>query len=53
MKWVFLFIFLFILQMGEIGEGVWECEWFFGCLKMGNQVRFCDGMCKRVGVWVR
>ena len=43
-------VFLFILQMGEIWlEGV-GCKWFFGCPKMGNQVRVCDGMYKGVGV---
>ena len=41
-----VFLFLFILQVGEILEGVdFECE------KVENQVRDCDGMLS--GVWFR
>ena len=40
---------MYILQMGEIGERGVGGERDLECIKIGNQVCFCDGIWLRVG----
>ena len=41
--------YFYILEVGEMLVGEWVYKWFFGCPKMGNQVRVCDGMWSKWG----
>ena len=44
-----------VYTTSEIDVREWECLWlaFLGVPKMQIHVSYCDGMCVRVGVWVR
>ena len=42
---------MFILQVGEICEGVSVLDLYIERLKSDNQVCFCGDILKRIGVW--
>ena len=43
------FLFLFILEMGEIYEGEWVSGVYFGWVKRDIHVGYCGGIFKGVG----
>ena len=44
-------VFLYILEVGEIGKREWEWKWKWVCDKIDNHVLNCDGISDKEGVW--